>query len=435
MVRKNRTGATAKRITQLRNYIIDNPRPQQDKIMQELNIGTLAGLYSLLLGMSDDAQICTQGRYRVYQGKKALTVDIMEEHLDKNPAEEKTAPGVPERLLYLYCSLHNAIPIGGISFQDIRSNYQELFLNSGGRLPRKAALDRMIYRDLVELEKLHISIDRPESGSRKYRLRDKYLPKLSAEDATAVYVSMLLYRDTLLDDATLSCRDEIEKAFFRGSPELSKILQERIYVLGDKLASPDDLANIFEVLVRAVAESLRMKMEYMNNEGRQSVRVVEPLGLVCKRNVWYLVAQEKENAEIRTFRADQIISLFLRERENFVYPSQFSLAKHIGSSWGVYCNDRVETVMLKFSPRVAHRVIRLCYHPTQQIIRHYKDGSVSLQFKVCGLMEMQSWILQWGEEVKVMKPLHLKETIRERAEGIAAQYNKPTSPGTRKNKN
>lgn len=441
MAGKNRAGATAKRITQLRNYILSHLRADQEEVMRELKIGSPAGLYSLLLGMADDAQICTRGKYQVYWGKKPLTAKFMEEYLEKNPAGGKNAPGVPERLLYLYYSLHNAIPTGGLSFKDIRNNYEELFFSSGGKLPKDSSLNRMIYRDLIELEQLHIGIERPESGSRKYCLRDKYLPKLTAEGAAAVYVSMLLYRDTLLDEATFSCRGEIEKAFFKGFPERSKVLQERVYVLGDKLASPADFGNVFGKLVRAVAESLRIKMEYMNNEGRHSVRILEPLGLVCKRNVWYLIAREEDSGDIRTFRADQIISLTLKETEKFIYPLQFSLVGHIGSSWGVFHNDEVERVVLKFSGRVAHRVTRLCYHPSQQILEQCSDGSVIMQFEACGLMEMQNWILQWGEQVEVMAPLHLQDAIRERAEQIAAKYKrkqakskKPASLDTNKNR-
>lgn len=424
MARKNRTGATAELTIRLRNFILNNPNSTQEEVMTRLKIGSPVGLYSLLLGLADDAQLCVEGQFSIHQDGKCLKVSDLEEFLDKNPQSEKTTPGLTERLLYLYYSLHNAIPAGGLSFTDINNIYLELFLSSGDKQPKPASLKRMIYRDLVELEKLHIGIERPETGSKKYCLQDKYLPKLTAEGAAAVYVSMLLYRDTLLDEATLSCKGEIEKAFFKGFPERSHALQERIYVLGDTLAKPADFGNIFGKLIRAVADCFCIKMDYMNNEGQHSKRILEPLGLICKRNVWYLIAKKAGGDEIRTYRVDQIISLSLREQEKFIYPVQFSLACHIGSSWGVFHNDEIESVILKFSRQVAHRVTNLCYHPSQQTVEACTDGSVILQFEVCGLVEMQSWILQWGEQVEVLEPLHLREAIRERAEGIARKYKK-----------
>ena len=50
------------------------------------------------------------------------------------------------------------------------------------------------------------------------------------------------------------------------------------------------------------------------------------------------------------------------------------------------------------------------------------DGSVIMQFEVCGLLELQSWILQWGNQVEVLEPAILREDICEIARQIADKY-------------
>jgi proteasome accessory factor B len=162
-------------------------------------------------------------------------------------------------------------------------------------------------------------------------------------------------------------------------------------------------------------------MRYCNNQGKETERILEPLGLVCKRGVWYLFANNKIDGH-RTFRVDQIQSLRTRENERFEYPQGYSLQEQIKSSWGVFCNDEVSRVRLKFSPAVAHRVQNLRYHISQRLIETCPDGSVIMQFEVCGLLELQSWILQWGNQVEVLEPAILREDICEIARQIADKY-------------
>lgn len=422
MFKKNRTAALAESAIRLRNFMAKNPDLTQEEVMKAVNIGSEASLYSFLSGLGDEQELCVNGEFLIRKDGKRLTIDAIEEFLSNNPAKKKDGPKLAERLLYLYCSLHNAGPYGGLTFEAIQNVYTQLYIDNGGHLPNLAAMRRMIYRDIQEFEKLHIGIERPATGSNRYCLQDKYLPKLTPESAATVYASMLLYRDTLLNEATLGAKEEIEKAFFRGFPERSKVLKERIYVLGDTLANPQEFGNIIGKLIRAVGESFRIKMGYMNNEGEVSDRLLEPLGLVCKRSVWYLIARKAGSIDNRTFRVDQILNLTVRDSEKFVYPHEFSLVKHIGCSWGVFYNDEVQIVKLKFSRKVAHRVKNLSYHPSQRLGEECSDGSVILEFEVCGLVEMQSWILQWGLQVEVLEPLELREEILQTAQSIVEKY-------------
>jgi predicted DNA-binding transcriptional regulator YafY len=417
----NRTVAMAEITTRLRNYLTAHPDLSQEEVMKAVNIGSEASLYSLLAGLKNDREICKNGEFLIRKDGNLLNTAWIEMFLAQNRTREKDSPKLAERLLYLYWSLHNGIPDGGLSFKAIQDIYLKLFEKSGDHVPADSALRRMIYRDMKAFEKLGIWIDRSEV-SKKYCLRDEYLPKLTSESAAAVYVSMLLYRGTLLDEATLGAKEQLEKSFFKNFPERTRVLKDRIYVLGDTLAHPQEFGNILGQLILAVGESYRIKLVYMNNEGEESARILEPLGLLCKRNVWYLIARKQTSQEIRTFRVDQILHLNVRQSEKFTYPVEFSLTTHIGCSWGVFYNDEVQTIKLKFSRQVAHRVKNLCYHPSQKIAEECDDGSVILAFEACGLVEMQSWILQWGTQVEVLEPVALREEIMRIAQAVAAQY-------------
>lgn len=417
----NRTAAVAESAINIRNVIIINPDLSQEDLMKTLKIRSEASLYSLLKGLGADPEMFVNGEFLVRKDGKRLTMADIDEFFRNNPAREKDVPNRVERLLYLYYFLHNAIPDGGLTFDAINNIYLKLFSACGRCLPKVDSLRRMIYRDMDDFRKLEIGIQL-SANTKKYCLCDKYLPKLTPDSAATVYVSMLLYRDTLLDQATLGAKEQFEKAFFKGFPEHSKLLNERVYVLGDTLANPQEFGNTLGKLIRTVLESFRIKIAYINNEGEELDRLVEPLGLVCKRNVWYLIARKVDNNEYRTFRVDQILNLSVRDSEKFYYPPDFSLAEHIGCSWGVFNNDQVETVRLKFSPQVAFRVKNLHYHSSQRIAEECTDGSVILEFELCGLVEMQSWILQWGEQVEVLEPAELRGEIVRIARNIVDKY-------------
>ncbi|HHW61429.1 MAG TPA: WYL domain-containing protein [Syntrophomonadaceae bacterium] len=405
----------------IKNYLIKQPDCSEEEILQHLHISREL-LYSCLNNLQGDSQVCEHNSFLVWkEDGRRLTIDDVRQGLSgyKN---RKKSPHNKERLLYLYTTLHQAIPDGGLSFERIQSMYRSLIDDYGGEQPKNNTLKRMIYRDLNDLEQMGIGIERPSTGSERYCLKEYYLPKLPPEEASTLYTSMLLYRGTLLDHPIEATRQELERAFFRNIPERSRRLQERVYVVGNTLADPRQFEDYLGLIIRALTEEFRIKIDYRNNQGEESRRLLEPVGLVYKRSVWYLIGRQPENSAFRTFRVDQIRGITPRERDIFEYPQDFDLREHIGSSWGVFCNDPVQRVRLHFSPRVAMRVKNLRYHHSQRLVAELEDGSVVMEFEVCGLIEMHSWILQWGNQVEVLEPMELREQIQKAARDILAVY-------------
>jgi len=375
--------------------------------------------YEYLLGLSDQSSVCEDGVFKVMDGNKRLTVEAVEQYLTASRGDNR--PKRSERILYLYNLLHRNLPHGGVSFDEILKQYLTLLKHSTSDLPKVDSIRRMIYRDIDELEKIGIIVDRPATGSSKYSLRDKYLPKLPFEQASSLYVSMLLFEDTILDQMSNSAKKEFEKAFFINSPEEAAKINDRIHVVGDTLVSPKEMGNKFTKLVTAVINSYQIEITYFKLEGEISQRIIKPLGLVFKRGVWYVVAEDPNKEEYRTFRVDQILQASLTNIM-FEYPEGFYLAEHIGSSWGVFTNDEVQKVRLKFSSAVATRVKSLRYHRSQEVIRELEDGSVIIGLEVCGLIELRGWLLQWGPQVEVLEPESLRQEMLNTAQEIADMY-------------
>ena len=77
---------------------------------------------------------------------------------------------------------------------------------------------------------------------------------------------------------------------------------------------------------------------------------------------------------------------------------------------------------LKFSKSVAYRAVKMVYHPSQVVEEELPDGSIIVAFKVCGIKEMKTWIVQWGDMVEVLEPDWLREGMRKMAERILNIY-------------
>lgn len=112
------------------------------------------------------------------------------------------------------------------------------------------------------------------------------------------------------------------------------------------------MGDLFSKIIEAMKNSHKLKMwYYIVSRGKENERVVEPYGLVCKRQNWYLVGYCHKSSGVRTFRVDQIKDIHLYFHSKFVYPDNFSLKEHMGQAWGVIRDDHVCCVKTRFKAR------------------------------------------------------------------------------------
>ena len=89
---------------------------------------------------------------------------------------------------------------------------------------------------------------------------------------------------------------------------------------GRVVAKPPHL----DALQKAVIEGVQVRLGYADRAGKESERVVHPLGLVEKDSVWYLIANTE--AGLRTFRVWRVRSVALT-RDPVLRPDGFDLAE------------------------------------------------------------------------------------------------------------
>ncbi len=85
------------------------------------------------------------------------------------------------------------------------------------------------------------------------------------------------------------------------------------------------LARLFET---AFSEERLLAFSYLDRVGKETHRVVEPHGLLVRAPLWYVIACDTANDELRLFRADRIRSPHVQAQRFVPRPHEFIRGIH-----------------------------------------------------------------------------------------------------------
>jgi predicted DNA-binding transcriptional regulator YafY len=74
-------------------------------------------------------------------------------------------------------------------------------------------------------------------------------------------------------------------------------------------------------------------------------------------------------------------------------------------------NADLEQIVLRLSGRAAQLVRERNWHSSQQI-QELADGNLELALTLNSLEEIVPWILSWGKDCEVAKPVKLQKKVR-----------------------
>nr|MBF6592709.1 WYL domain-containing protein [Ktedonobacterales bacterium] len=180
-------------------------------------------------------------------------------------------------------------------------------------------------------------------------------------------------------------------------------------------------------LQEAVWQDRRVRMVYRHgrDEGVEpGERVVEPLGLVFKANIWYLVA--RSGGEPRTFRVSRVADVTTLH-ETFARPADFDLAAYwiascaqFEASWQRYA------ATLRVAPELAPSIP--CYFdegaqtPLERAGGPDADGWLTFTVRFVSFEAARTRVLGFGPLVEVLAPAELRSSVVELAAGITRLY-------------
>lgn len=183
-------------------------------------------------------------------------------------------------------------------------------------------------------------------------------------------------------------------------------------------------APAFDALQKAQQERREVTFAYRKaGADEREMRRVHPYHLTHREHLWYLVGYDLDRAAIRTFALPRMDAVKLTRRY-FPAPMDFSPDAYFASALGVVSGGGNHEIRLKFSPAVADRLEERVWHESQQLHR-CSDGSVELHLRLGSLVEIERWVLAWGDQAEVLAPATLRDRIAQTVQAMAARYDAP----------
>lgn len=166
----------------------------------------------------------------------------------------------------------------------------------------------------------------------------------------------------------------------------------------------------FDLIKEAILKSRVLEFTYFNSYGKTSKRIVEPLKLSFKYNAWYLVAYDREKEEGRIFKLMRIRELKLLEetfeRRKLPKPEKIEV-------------PMITKLKLEIKSSEAYRVYD---EFDESIITKLENGNFLVELELPENAWLYGYLLSFGEGLKVLEPIRIKEIIKEKLEKSLNNY-------------
>jgi predicted DNA-binding transcriptional regulator YafY len=196
-----------------------------------------------------------------------------------------------------------------------------------------------------------------------------------------------------------------------------------------KLPKDERYLGVLATVAEAWVSQRQLKIVYRSLDAEEAAeRVIEPYYIepAASGHASYVLGYCHLRKALRMFKIERIEKAELTA-ELYTIPSDFDANEFFGSSWGIVVEGEVKTVKLKIeNPKIMRLMSETVWHPSQTFEKR-KDGSLIMTLKVTDTHELFSWILSWGDKVKVLEPEGLRLEIIKTAKAIQVMYNKNRS--------
>jgi CRISPR-associated endonuclease/helicase Cas3 len=251
--------------------------------------------------------------------------------------------------------------------------------------------------------------------------------KLTLHEVFALYLAsrLLFLTFNLYSPHIYSSLSKLAASLTRVSPLLGDFIHASAeYLLSQAHTEWKAKIDILEKLTIAWAENRKILIHYHSKKTSElhtytaSIYFIEPYP--AGRTI-YVFAATDEEAGFRTLRSDRIVKAEMTA-ESYTIPADFSFKNLFADAWGIWgSGGKAAQVVLKFSARVAERVKETVWHPSQKIICD-KAGGLRFMASISEPLEMVPWIRGWGSDCEVLKPVSLRELMKEEAKKLGKMY-------------
>ncbi len=300
---------------------------------------------------------------------------------------------------------------------------------TAGEIARELEVsERTIHRDVEALSASGVPIYAERGTHGGIRLVDGYRTRLTgmtADEAEALFLAGIPGPAAELGLGTVVAAAQL-KILASLPPELrarASRLVERFHLDAGEWFRASQPVPHLAALSEAVWEARRIAIQY-DRDGIDVRRELEPLGLVLKAGIWYVVAWVEDN--VRTYRVARVRAVD-PAGEPFERPSGFDLAGYWAESAAAFERDvpRVD-VVVRVRPDRLDRLRSAVGHGVVDAADYLADpdpeGWLRLRVRLDWPDEAARRLLSAGRWVEVLDPKEIRASVADTARAVAARY-------------
>lgn len=273
---------------------------------------------------------------------------------------------------------------------------------------------RTVYRDLDAISRAGVPIVAFPGSGGGYAILESFKmdrQMLSPQEIHTI-ITALYGANAAMDDRTI--QNIIEKLKGIKLPEGQGVTEPLMMDFSPWGLRRTEKAYLNKVR-RAIAGNQRIGFCYTNGNGEQQERTVEPLMVQFKDRAWYLMGFCCVREDFRIFKLSRMRALEV-ETDHFC---PRTIPEDVFKAMSRSDPDNHIHLVLRFHPRVRARVEDLY---DEDEITYESDGMLQVSVDYPEDEWVYGTILSYGDAVEVLKPLHLREIIRAKAEKIYGIY-------------
>jgi predicted DNA-binding transcriptional regulator YafY len=296
-----------------------------------------------------------------------------------------------------------------------------LLLQAHGRLTGRQLAERLevsprtVHRDMEALGASGVPVVALRGARGGWQLEEGWRTRVPALEEAELR-ALLMSQPRVLGDARLAqaaqrALDKLMAALPAGLREQAASMRQRLHVDATGWrGAPEDLAML-PVVQDAVARDRKLLLDYVRADGARGERAVDPLGLVAKGGVWYLVASTQDG--LRTFRVSRIASARVIEVA-CERPADFDLAAYWRASTEELKERPGYEATLRLEPRMAESI--RTWQRTSPVEPQYgaapdPDGWVTLRVAFHDEEQARFVVLGLGPRAEALAPPSLRERV------------------------
>jgi predicted DNA-binding transcriptional regulator YafY len=174
--------------------------------------------------------------------------------------------------------------------------------------------------------------------------------------------------------------------------------------------------NKYDTLHKAVSEKRLIRFTYINGQGGESERCIEPMGLVLKGYTWYLHGYCLNRDDYRVFRLSRIRNLLILED---TFQRRMVMLSELNENWGPQHDSKTVDLVLRFTGPAK---VPAEDHFDSDEIERQPDGSLTVRVRYPDNDWLIGFLLHFRTDLFILEPPHIAEAVRKSALEISKLY-------------